>query len=212
MADLTPEEQAAADAKAKADADAAAAEAKAKADAEVKFSQAELDRIAGTSRADGRGQATKELLEKLGVDSVEALEARVKAAKDAEDAGKTELQRLEDRAKAAEQERDRASALALRSVATARLEGSLRDAGIKPERIPAALKLVDLGSLKVEGTDVSGVSEAIDSVKTASPEWFGTVKHTAPDASQQQGGDKDYRNVDRETVAADLYKEYGIRI
>jgi hypothetical protein len=209
MAEQTDEEKAA-EAKAKADADAAAA--KAKADAEVKFSQAELDRIAGESRAAGRGQAEKDLLAKLGVESVEQLEARVNAAKAAEDAQKTELEKANEARAAAEKEAARASELAHRAVAVSRVEGQLRDAGIKPERIPAALKLVDLSSLKVEGTDVSGVSEAIESVKSASPEWFGTVKHTAPDASQQQGGDKDYRNADRDTVAADLYKEYGIRI
>lgn len=211
MADeLTPEEQAAADAKAKADADAAAA--KAAADAEKKFSQADMDRVAGESRTGGRSQAEKDLLAKLGVDSVEAAEAALKVVKDAEEANKTELQKATERADAAEKERDRASELALRSVALSRLEGQLRDAGINPERIPAALRLVDLANLKVEGTEVTGVPEAIESVKSTSPEWFGKpAPRTAADASTGETGDTDYRTADRSTVADVLYKEYGIR-
>lgn len=179
---------------------------------EGKFTQEDLDRIAGKSREDGRAAYEKELLKSLGVDSVDAAKEALEAHRAAEDANKTDLERVTAERDRAVQEAEATKAEATRIIAVTRMEGALRDAGINPERLPAALKLVDLGALTVEGTEVSGVSEAVESVKESSPEWFGTKgSGGAPDASTHQGGQgADYRTAPKDEVDRRL-RELGIR-
>jgi hypothetical protein len=215
--ELTAEQQAEADAKAKADAEAADAKAKADAAAaaekakEVKFSQADLDRIAGESRGAGRAAAEKDLLEKLGVTDLDAAAAVLKAAADAEEANKTETQRLAEELTREKARADENAQAALRVVTTSELKGALRDAGINPDRLDAAMRLADVASLKVEGTTVTGIPEVIESVRTTSPEWFGSV-HGAPDAQGGGGGSVDFRTASRDQVAKELLATHGIRL
>ncbi len=215
---MTPEEQAAADAaaaKAVADAEAArvAAEAKAAADAALpkQFSQADLDAIAGRTRQEATEKAQRDLLASLGVTDVEAAKTALAAAKAAEDAQKTDLQR-------ATEERDKAIADAAAlaqitrdTVVASRLDVALRDAGINPARIEAAKRLVDQGALKVEGSEVTGVAEAVASLKAATPEWFG-VAGSPPDVTGtgSGGGTADYSHADKKTLGEQLAK-YGIK-
>ena len=93
------------------------------------------------------------------------------------------------------------------ALAISRLEGSLRDAGIKPERISAAVRIADTSGLKVEGTDVSGVTEVVESLKAESPEWFGANarRYSAPDATPENR-DRSFRNAPRREVAEELAK------
>lgn len=211
MAELTDEEKAAAEAKAEADAKAAADKAAAEAAKEVKFSQADLDKIAGNSRAEGRSAAEKELLASLGVDSLDTAKERIAAQKAAEDAAKTEVERLADEAKAANARAQKAEREAFATRALSKLESGLRDAGLKPERVGTALKLVDLSGIKVEGTEVQGITEAIDAVKAESPEWFGTTSRGAPDVTGGAGGDVDYRTMSSEERQEVLRHEYGVK-
>lgn len=203
---------------AKAQADADAAKAKADADAAAKaseknFSQDDLDRLAGKARQDGRTAAEKELLEKLGVTDLDTAAAAIKAAKDADEANKTELQKANEAREKAEKEAERANRLATTSIAISRIEGALRDSGLKPERIPAALKLIDLATLKVEGTEVSGVPEAVEGLKEISPEWFGPASTSrAPDASRTPEVPADFRSAPRADVERHLMDKYGIRL
>lgn len=180
---------------------------------EAKFTQADLDKIAGNARKDGREAGLKEVLESLGVADVDAAKALVEAAKAAEDAQKSELQKATEERDKFRQQAEQAQARAEAAVAITRLEGALRDAGINAERIPAAMKLADLSGLKVEGTDVSGVAEAVESIKATSPEWFKPgAPAKAPDASGGSSGeDPDYRNAPKEEVAKVLFERYGIR-
>lgn len=220
MPEPTAEEKAAAEAKAKADADAKAladaAEAKARADAaaaEVKLTQGDVDRLVGDARTKARTAAEKELLEKLGVPDFDAAAATIKAAKDAEDAGKTEAERLTAENERLKAEAERATKLATSTLALTRVEGALRDAGLKPERIQAAMKLIDLDSLKVEGTDVTGIAEAVERLKTETPEFFGTTRRTAADATGgTDPGATDYRTAPREDVAKALRDRFGINL
>lgn len=219
MAEPTAEEIAAAEAaKVKADADKAEADAKALADAEaakakeVTLRQGELDGIAGKARQAGRDAAEKDLLAKLGVADIDAATAIIAANKAAEDAQKTELQKAIERAESAEKEREAATKSATTILAVTRVEGSLRDAGVKPERLASALKLVDLSLVKVDGTDVSGVAEVVESVKAMSPEWFGPAKPGgAPDASGGRLPVTDFRSATKEELDRELYEKYGVR-
>lgn len=174
------------------------------------FTQADLDAIAGRTRAEARQAAEKEILQALGVDNVDAARAAVEAARAAEDAQKTEVQRLTDERDRLAKEAEEARASANATFAMTRVEGALRDAGIKPDRIPAALRLADLGGITVTGTEVSGITEAVESVKQASPEWFGPTVPSAPDASGGRPGDVDYRH-DPEAARRVLRDQYHIK-
>ncbi len=213
MPEPTAEEIAAAKAKEEAD---AAAKAKAEAEAaekakELKFSQADLDRIAGDSRQSGRTAAEKELLEKLGVTDLDAAAAALKAAKDAEDAKLSEVERLTKERDEANAKAEATAKTATQLLAATKLEGGLRDAGINPERLSAALKLADVSALKVDGTEVTGIPEAIEAVKAASPEWFGARRPGAPDVNGNGTGGTDFRTASREELAAEAAK-LGVRL
>lgn len=202
---LAAEEKAAED---KAAADKAAADLAAK-NAEVKFTQADLDRIAGTTRGEAKTAAQKELLSTLGVADLEAAAALVAKAKEIEDANKTELERATERAIAAEAARDEATANARAAVVLSRLDTELRNAGVNPDRIPAAMRLVDLTKLEVNGLDVVGIAQVIDGVKAQSPEWF--VSRSASDASGGRVGDADYHGSSAADISKAAFERYGIR-
>jgi hypothetical protein len=95
------------------------------------------------------------------------------------------------------------------ALAVSRLEGALRDAGLRPERVSAAVKVADVSVLKVEGTEVFGLTETVESLKTLSPEWFDVPRHSAPDATPQDRR-RDFRTASRRELSEEL-AEYGIR-
>ncbi len=195
--------------KAKAEAQAEA-EAKIKAASNGKFTQEDLDRIAGESRKDGRTVAEKELLKSLGVESLDAAQAVISAAKQAEEDQKTELQRAQDEAARLRDEAEAAKADARSSRISAALDIALRDAGLNPERANAAMRLVDTSKLAVEGTDVSGLDDAVKELKAQSPEWFGP-KISPPDASKSGSGPIDFKTASAEERDKAL-EAYGIRL
>lgn len=209
----TDEELEAAVAKAveKANKDAEVALEKAvKAAKDGKFTQEDMDRVAGDSRKAGREVAEKELLKEIGVESREALQASLKAAKDLEDSQKTELQKAQEEAEKLRVEAETVRSEARTSRISTALELKLRDSGINPERAAAALRLVDLSQLDVKGTEVSGLDEAVTKLKAESPEWFGP-KVSPPDASGSGSGPVDFRNASPELRDKELAK-HGVRL
>lgn len=207
----TDEELQAAVEKAKADA-LAEAEERIKAAANGKFTQEDLDRIAGSARTEGRTVAERELLKSLGVSDLDAAKSLLKAAKDAEDAQKTELEKAQAEVERLKTEAESARTEAHVSRATSALEIALRDAGINPERAEAAKRLVDLSTLKVEGTTVEGIDAAVAELKTTSPEWFG-VKSVSPPNASDPGGSQlpDFRTASQDERDRAL-AAYGVRI
>jgi len=159
-----------------------------------KFTQEDLDRVAGETRKAGREAAEKELLKELGVEDREALKASLKAAKDAEDAQKTESQKLQEENAKLLADAEAAKAEARNSRIDSALSLKIRDAGINPERASSAMRLVDLSALEVNGTEVKGLDEAVAKLKAESPEWF-VAGFKPPDASGTSGGPVDYRTA-----------------
>lgn len=72
---------------------------------EPKFTQADLDRVAGDTRKKARETALAEALKELGVDKLDDAKALVTSAREKADADKTEAQKATDRADAAEKKR-----------------------------------------------------------------------------------------------------------
>lgn len=167
-------------AEAKAQADATAAKAKADADAVAakapKFSQEDLDGHIAAAKLKARESGVKELLESLGVTDLEAAKATITAAKAAEEAQKSDLQKAQELAASLAGEVTQAKARAERLFVASKLEGALRDAGLNPARIEAALKIVDRDGIKVDGEAVTGITEAVTALKAGVPELFGTPK------------------------------------
>ncbi len=188
----------------------AEAEARIKAAANGKFSQEDVDRIAGESRKDGRTSAEKELLKNLGVPDLDTAKAAMEAVQRLEDEKKTELQRAQEEAAKLREEAEAAKADARQSRISTAVELALRDAGINPERGAAAMRLLDLSKLDVKGTDVVGVEDVVKELKAQTPEWFGTVA-SPPDASRSGSGPVDFKTASADERDKALAK-YGIRI
>lgn len=186
-----------------------AAEDRIKAAANGKFTQEDLDRIAGASRTDGRDHATKELLKELGFEDLDTAKAARKAQTDAEEAGKTELQKALDRAAALELETEAAKSEARSVLVSTRLENELRDAGANPDRLALALRNVDATTLSVEDGKVTGAKEAVAALKEATPEWFGGTG-SAPPVGHEGDNKTDFR-TDPEARRAAL-RAAGIRV
>lgn len=131
------------------------------------FTQDEVNRMLAAEKDQGRRAGKKDVLEKLGVDSVDAAEAAVRAAAEARDANKT----AEERARAAAEEDRRAAAedraAAQRERVTAhRLAALTRAKCASPED---GVKL--LGDLAPDATD-DETAAAIASLKERLPALF----------------------------------------
>jgi len=169
------------------------------------ISQEEVDRIAGQARTEGRSAAEKALLEQLGVSDLDAAKEALRVAKEVEDAKKSETERLQEQIKTLEEEKDRIASGALEALTNSKIELALKDAGIKTERLAAALRLADKSLIKSDGGEIEGVSEVVSGIKNESPEWFG-ASLTAPDASGGSSSSTDFRSADAQTVKRELAK------
>jgi hypothetical protein len=116
------------------------------------FTQEEVNAIAAQARKDGRDAASKDLLKTIGVDSVEAVQAAVKEAKDLKAAGQTEIERT--KSELAEMtkkvnEANAASADAVKKLKAVTLERNSEvvagELGVDPVKAKQILKLLDIG-------------------------------------------------------------------
>lgn len=143
-------------------------------------SQETVGKAAGKARDEGRKAATNELLSSVGLESADELHAIVQERRQAQEAQATEAEKLSRHLEKTTKERDEQKAELdelYAHIATLTQETALRDAfmtsNIKPERMAAALKLVDMNSLDVnDDGDVVGVEDAVKSVKKQLPELF----------------------------------------
>jgi hypothetical protein len=176
--------------------------------------QDQVDAIVGRTRVEARETATKELLASLGVENVEAAKAVLERQKAADQAAMSDLERAQARAVELEQGIARIAQERDATAIRAEVSGALRDAGIKPERIEAATKLVDSAAIKIENGTVLGAKEAAERIAADFPEFKGgTTTGGAPDVSGRAPGSSDtpaFANADPAAVDKAL-KELGIR-
>lgn len=156
--------------------------------AEAKFSQADLDRIAGKTRKEAKDAARAELLKELGVADADAAKAAIKLAADealrAEQARLAQMSETE-RMKAAMLDADKkvAEAEALRARAEDARGAALLQAEVVSKASgrfanpKAAAKLADLSGVKLDGDKFVGVDEALEALAQAEP-W--TLLTNAP--------------------------------
>lgn len=163
----------------------------------------------GKTREDARNAGERAVFEALGVKDATEAAAAIEAARLAEDATKTELQRLQEAKERSDQAAAQSAELAKAAIVAGKLEGSLRDAGLRPERIATALKLADLSEVQVDGLTVTGIEAVIEGVKAQSPEWFGST--VSPPAVGPANAATNFTTASREEVQAQL-KTLGVRL
>lgn len=165
------------------------------------FTQKELDALFAERGKQGASAREKELLEALGVKTVEEAQAALKKARDAEDAQKTELQKAQDTAAAASAAREKAEQE--KKDALAKAQEKLLRAAIVAEATRAgfadpndAWLYVDRAKIKAkDGADGAddewdGVKEAVDAVAKAKPYLIGDARKPrgTPTASDRRSG------------------------
>lgn len=165
--------------------------------------QAELDRILGERLSRAEKTAAKKALEarakELGFDSVEAMEAALKAHKEAQEKEKSELQKAQEAKAAAEAKAKAAEERAKMAL----IRAAFAEQAIAHNLVSAddAFKLADLSKVTVndDGT-VEGVKEAVEQLVKEKPYL---VKQTGGQGGAGGG------NPPRGNVATEDPAEYG---
>lgn len=151
------------------------------------FTQEQVNSIATREKDQGRRAAANEFTEKVkelfGDVSLDDVAAQFQAAREAEDAAKTEIEKERDRAIA---ERDAALTQA-QTAATqaheARVEAALTAAGATD---PQIARLLDVEP----GADNEALTAAVDAVKQKFPTLFGVTPPPHTDPGNPSGGSK----------------------
>lgn len=151
---------------------------------EKTFTQDDLNRIAAENKARGEREAKKAFEEQLkalfGDLTPEEVAGKLRAVREAEDAQKTEAQRILEEATAAKTEAEKIKAEAAQERHTARLHAALISAGV-PE---AGVGAVTVPGVEV-GATVEEIQAAVDKLKTTLPGLFKTT--TSVDADPGRG-------------------------
>lgn len=159
--------------------------------AEPTFTQKDMDAVAGRTRKEAADAARKALLKELGIADVEdpkavdTVKTKLTAAQQAEEAQKTEAQKLQDRITALEKERDTAAQKAAEALSKAvaervnsRIESLAKDSRVQtPGDVVDYLEKHHTDELKSAATedgkpDEKRIAELIEMVKKARPHWF----------------------------------------
>lgn len=148
----------------------------------VTISQDKLDHLINEKFKKGASKATNDLLESLGVDSVETLKNALAKQKEAEEASKTELQKAQELAESLKQEKE---ALA-NEFSTIQKKNTLAQTAIK-----YGVKEVDYFELeynKAQGQDGFDLDTFVAGLKVSKPSLFGDTR--APALNTDNSGNK----------------------
>lgn len=150
------------------------------------FSQDEVTAIATRESQAAERSAQQKLLQELGVDSSDALKALVAAQRQADEAGKTELQRQQEAAANARREADAEKVSAAAERFEARVERAFASVGAVSDGTPEGdAKLARIRRMiTVDPTaDYAAVRADVDAIRTDFPTLFGgTTADGAPPA------------------------------
>ena len=140
---------------------------------EAKFSQADLDRIAGETRKSAKSAERAALLKELGVEDLDAVKAAMQAAQEAAKAKMTETERaaaemaeLNKRLQLAEAGKTEAEQARKAALLEAEIVSKASGRFANPR---AAAKLADLSKVEFKDGKFSGVDEALTALAEAEP-------------------------------------------
>lgn len=150
------------------------------------FTQAELDKIFSDRLKNVKSNTTTEILQALGVDSLDAVRELVKKQKEADEANKTELQKAQEEAAKAKDEAQKLKQAQEAVMAQAqerlmqaeamKLAIAYKDAsgiGFRPEAINDVWLVLDRSQVKTgDNGTFEGLKEAIEAVAKARPHWL----------------------------------------
>jgi hypothetical protein len=180
-----------------------------------KFSQADMDRVQGKTRKEAKQAALDEFIKELGFEKPDDLKTLITAAKQRDEAEKTEAQKAADTALKEKERADKAEkALAERNAEidaekrAERLNAAVKDAltaaNAKADKVLKLLKADAPDALeallKEDGTvDKDKLSKLVESARKSYPEDFGKGGVGSPSNSGGRGVDPG--KTDRETAA-----------
>lgn len=153
------------------------------ADPAKQFTQDDLDRIAAREKAQGKRSALKEFAEAHGFNSVEDAEAFIAAARQAEDAKKTEDQKRQEALERREQELAAREAAAAARERTAIRTAALARLGATGTDLEDALALLEHDLRGTPDADEATVQAAAEALKERRKGLFGAVE-PAPQPGQ----------------------------
>lgn len=131
------------------------------------LSQDEVNRIAAREKDEGKRAAERAMAESLGV-TVEEAKQIIADARARDDAEKTEAQKAQARAEAAEKKATALVEEATRKGHEAAVRLALLEGGVLRERLDSAARLVDAEP----GASEQDFAKAITAARTAAPEFF----------------------------------------
>lgn len=151
------------------------------------FTQEDLNKAAGNARSEARERTLSEITRELGVADLEAVKAAVKSQQEAEEANRSEAEKLQkqfekSQARSQQLEEQLNSTLSRAQQVTLNSEARLEalNQSVKPERVNAVLKLAELSEISVSDefeVDSPAINAAIAAVLEEYPEFVnGTSK------------------------------------
>lgn len=146
---------------------------------ERKFSQSDVNKIMGDVRNDASGT----ILKSLGYEDLDSLKSDVGSLQEQREAAKSDLDKARESANTLKAENDQLYARIAETEMKSSLRDSLAEAGVKPQRLQAAMRLADLDALDIDDEGkVTGTEEQIAAIQEAAPEFFGNaIPRRAPD-------------------------------
>lgn len=154
---------------------------------QAKYTDADMDRIAGEREARASKAALKDFLKQKGVTDEAEIDQILKDYRARKDAEKTEAQREKERADKEKERADKAEEAGKRRTATSEIKVLAVKAGVHPDKVDRLVKLVDVDEIEFdkEGEPKpKSVQAAVDAVLKDFPEFKG------------QAGDKDKKGAD----------------
>lgn len=165
------------------------------------FTQDDVSRVASTEHAKGSREGRKALMDELGVPSVDALKALLKAQKDAELAAMSEAERLKAEAAEAKQAANAERAALVNERHSLNVERALQAAGARGD-LARVSKLIDVEV----GADAAAVQAAVEATK-ADPTFaalFGAATATPAPSEPSGGGPSSRPSTSPDAIARGL--------
>lgn len=144
------------------------------------FTQAEVEALAAKEKAQGKRSAAKEFAEKHGFTSIEDAEAFIAAARQAEEAKKTDEQKRQEELDRREQELAARETAAIARERSANRRAVLVGLGATGDDLEDATALLRVD----DDADDAAVAEAASKLKERRPELFGATRPADPAPNQ----------------------------
>jgi predicted house-cleaning noncanonical NTP pyrophosphatase (MazG superfamily) len=149
-------------------------------------------------KREGRAQVN-EFIKELGFEKIDDLKNLVKQQKETEDASKTDLEKAREQNRNLQTENQRIKNESEAVLKQAALMMQATQANIKPDRMKAFLKLIDISDITITNGIVDEVSTktAVDNVLKEFPEFLGKAESepTGGEDFSGGGGGKDLGNL-----------------